>query len=208
MAVIRLPSTNDTPDADWRAGLPALSGDLVALRELRTSDARSLYAALSRPEVARFTWPPPSSVEAFERFIEWAWAERATGKYICYGIVPRGRDEAVGVFELRQLQPGFFRGELGFVMDPDEWGGGIFAEGARLMLEFAFDIVKVHRIEARVAVTNARGNAALRKIGARQEGVLRAAFVSDGHYLDQNLWAILADPALLEAAEAAIHVHP
>lgn len=44
-------------------------------------------------------------------------AERKTGKYICYGIVPRRRGEAVGVFELRQLQPGFFRGELGFVMD-------------------------------------------------------------------------------------------
>lgn len=201
-------ATNDRMHSDWRSGLPVLTGELVTLRELRNSDARSLYAALSRPEVARYTWPPPPSVEAFERFIEWAWAERGTGKYICYGIVPRCRDEAVGVFELRQLQPGFFRGELGFVMDPDAWGTGIFEEGARLLLEFAFDIVKVHRIEARVAVTNARGGAALKKIGARQEGVLRAAFVSDGHYVDQSLWAILADPALLEAAVAPAHVHP
>lgn len=207
MAAMRLSSTDDTLKADWRAGLPVLRGKLVTLRELRRSDARSLHAALCRPEVTRFTWPPPSSVDAFERFIEWTWAERGTGKYICFGIVPRGRDEAVGVFELRQLQPGFFRGELGFVMDPDEWGAGIFAEGARLLLGFAFDIVKVHRMEARVAVTNARGNAALQKIGARQEGVLRSAFVSDGQFLDQNLWAILADPALLGATGVTAHVH-
>lgn len=197
---VRIPS-------DWRAGLPVLTGERVTLRELQESDARSLYAALCRPEVTRFTWPPPSSVEAFERFIEWARAERATGKYICYGIVPRGRDEAAGVFELRQLQPGFFRGELGFVLDPHVWSTGIFSEGARMLLKFAFDIVEVHRIEARVAVTNGRGNAALRKIGAKQEGVLRAAFVSEGHYVDQNLWAFLADPARLGIPWTTAHVH-
>ncbi len=200
-------ATEDRMQSDWRAGLPVLTGEHVTLRELRGSDARSLYSALCRPEVQRFTWPPPASVEAFEGFIEWAWAERGTGKYICYGIVPSGRNEAVGVFELRSLQPGFFRGELGIVMDPDAWSTGIFSEGARLVLKFAFDVVKVHRIEARVAVTNGRGNAALKKVGARQEGVLRAAFVSDGHFVDQNLWAILADQAPLRAYGTTAHVH-
>jgi ribosomal-protein-alanine N-acetyltransferase len=192
--------TDDRMRADWRTGLPVLTGQLVTLRELQSADAPALYAALCRPEVARSTWPPPASVDAFERFIEWAWAERATGKYICYGIVPRGREHAVGLFELRQLQPGFFRGELGFLMDPDKWGTGLFSEGAVLLLEFAFQVVEVHRIEARAAVNNPRSNAALRKIGARQEGTLRAAFVCEGQYIDQNLWAILSDRALTRAS--------
>jgi RimJ/RimL family protein N-acetyltransferase len=184
--------TCDPISCDWRAGLPTLTGERVTLRELRKADARSLHASLCRPEVMRYTWPPPSSVEGFERFIDWAQAERRSGKYICFGVVPHGRDSACGVFELRQLQPGFFRGELGFVIDPNVWSSGVFLEGAQLLLRFAFEMVKVHRIEARVAVTNGRGNAALRKIGAKHEGVLQAAFVSDGHYIDQNLWAILA----------------
>jgi ribosomal-protein-alanine N-acetyltransferase len=206
MAALEIASDDRMP-SDWRAGLPVLTGERVTLRELQRSDARSIYSALCRPEIRRVTWPPPASVEAFEGFIEWAWAERSTGKYICYGIVPRGRDDAVGVFELRSLQPGFFRGELGFVMDPDAWSTGIFPEGARMVLQFAFDIVKVHRIEARVAVTNGRGNAALRKIGARQEGVLQAAFVSEGHFVDQNLWAILADRVRRSIDGTTAHVH-
>jgi len=202
--------TDDRMRADWRTGLPVLSGQLVTLRELHRADAPTLYAALCRPEVARSTWPPPASVDAFERFIEWARAERTTGKYICYGIVPRGRTHAVGLFELRQLQPGFFRGELGFVMDPDKWGTGLFSEGAVLLLEFAFQVLEVHRIEARAAVNNPRGNAALRKIGARQEGILRAAFVCEGQYIDQNLWAIVSDRALAHATQTngpTAHVH-
>jgi ribosomal-protein-serine acetyltransferase len=42
-------------------------------------------------------------------------------------------------------------------------------------------------------VANGRGNGALRKIGAVQEGVLRRSFLRDGQYHDQVLWSILAE---------------
>lgn len=179
------------PHAEWRAGLPILANDRVVLRELRMSDAASLYRVARCPDVARYTWPAPPAVEAFERFIEWTWAERAAGKYVGFGIVPRGATEAAGLFELRQMQPGFFRGELGFFVDPAAWGTGLFSEAARLMLDFAFRVVGVHRIEARATVDNVRSNMALQKLGARKEGTLRAAFVCDGKYVDQHLWAFV-----------------
>ena len=169
-----------------------MAGERVTLRELRLSDAPSLHAVMALKEVARFTWPPPASVKAFERFIEWSYRERAAGTYICFAVVPAGEDKACGVFELRQLQPGFFRAELGFLIAPRYWGTGLFSEAAHLVLDFAFRVVKVHRIEGRAAVQNRRCNAALRKIGALKEGVLRQAFWCEGEYLDQNLWAILA----------------
>ena len=59
------------------------------------------------------------------------------------------------------------------------------------MIRFAFDTVGVHRLEARAAVKNGRGNGALRKVGAVQEGLLRKSFQKDGEYLDQALWTIL-----------------
>jgi RimJ/RimL family protein N-acetyltransferase len=51
--------------------------------------------------------------------------------------------------------------------------------------------VGVHRLEARAAVKNGRGNGALRKMGAVQEGVLRRSFLKNGEYHDQVLWSIL-----------------
>ncbi|OFV90245.1 MAG: hypothetical protein A3G76_05800 [Acidobacteria bacterium RIFCSPLOWO2_12_FULL_65_11] len=180
-----------SPSIDWRTGLPDLIGERLTLRELRESDADTLFVELTTPEVTRFMWAPPASALAFEHFIGWARGERATGKYICYGVVPRGEQHACGVFELRQLQPGFLRGELGFVIAPRLWGTGVFDDSVRLVLDFAFRVVKVHRVEARAAVDNDRGNAALRKLGAIREGTLTEAFWRDGHYVDQYLWAIL-----------------
>ncbi len=59
------------------------------------------------------------------------------------------------------------------------------------MVQFAFETVGVHRLEARASVKNGRGNGALRKIGAVQEGVLRRSFLRHGEYHDQVLWSIL-----------------
>jgi ribosomal-protein-alanine N-acetyltransferase len=183
---------DDAPRSNWRANLPQLANERVTLRELRRSDAASLNHVVRLPEIARYTWPPPPTVDALERFIEWTWTERMSGKYVCFGIVPHGAAHAAGLFELRQLQPGFFRAELGFFLDPSLWGTGLFNDAAGLLCDFAFRVLGVHRIEARASVRNARSNAALRKIGARKEGLLRAAFVSDGKYVNQNLWAIVA----------------
>ena len=67
----------------------------------------------------------------------------------------------------------------------------MFTDGARLVIDFAFDVIRTHRLEARAAILNGRGNGALRKIGALQEGILRKSFLRNGEYLDQALWTIL-----------------
>jgi ribosomal-protein-alanine N-acetyltransferase len=190
-ALERETEISDQRLAAWRAGLPTLANDRVVLRELRILDAAALYRVTSSPDVSRYAWPAPSGVDAFERFIEWTWTERAAGKYVCFGMVPRGATEAAGLFELRQMQPGFFRAELGFFVDPAAWGTGLFFDAARLLLDYAFCVIGVHRIEARAAVDNLRSNAALRKLNAQREGTLRAAFVCDGKLVDQHLWAIV-----------------
>jgi RimJ/RimL family protein N-acetyltransferase len=176
---------------DWQKGLPVLSGRSVTLRELQLSDAPALLAMLTTEEVARFISPPPTTVEGFERFIVWANAERQAGRYACYAVVPLGMESAIGIFQVRQLELGFGTAEWGFAIGSPFWGTGLFQEGAELVLAFSFDTLGVHRLEARAAVRNGRGNGALRKMGATCEGVLRQSFLRNGEYLDQHHWSVL-----------------
>jgi [ribosomal protein S5]-alanine N-acetyltransferase len=188
--------TRTTPQmvsTNWKASLPVLAGTNFILRELRIEDAPALLTMLTTEEVSRFISPPPTTVEGFERFIAWTHRERQAGNYACFAIVPRGMTTAIGIFQVRSLDPGFATAEWGFAMGSQFWGSGIFAEGARLVLDFAFDVIGTQRMEARAAVANGRGNGALRKIGAVQEGLLRRSFLRNGQYHDQVLWGILAD---------------
>ena len=186
-----LPRAVNTAHAQWQTGLPVLQGDGFSLRELRTSDAVSLLALLTTEEVTRFISPPPKTVEGFERFIEWAHREREAGRYVCYAIVPEGYDTAVGLFQVRQLDFSFETAEWGFALAFEFWGSGLFMGGAEAIVDFSFDTLGVHRLEARAAVANGRGNGALRKIGAMQEGVLRKSFLRGGQHIDQALWTLL-----------------
>jgi ribosomal-protein-alanine N-acetyltransferase len=185
------PPVTLTVSTDWRDRLPMLSGATVTLRELRASDASSLFALLTTEEVSRFISPPPSTVEGFERFIAWTLRQRSVGAYACFAVTLDATDTAIGIFQLRQLEPGFGTAEWGFALGSAYWGTGVFQEGAELLVNFAFTTVGVHRLEARAAVRNGRGNGALRKMGAVQEGLLRKSFLKNGEYLDQALWTIL-----------------
>jgi RimJ/RimL family protein N-acetyltransferase len=192
-APMSMPPVASTTSSDWRDGLPPLAGSLVSLRELRESDAASLFAMLTTEEVSRFISPPPATVEGFARFIAWTQRQRAAGQYVCFAVVPHGTETAVGLFQIRSIDPGFGSGEWGFAIGSAFWGTGMFVDGAKLAIDFAFDVIGVHRLEARAAVRNGRGNGALRKIGAVQEGVLRRSFLRNGEYLDQTLWSVLAE---------------
>ena len=186
-------ATATTVTSDWRERLPVFTGSKVTLRDLELTDASSLFAMLTTEEVARFISPPPTTVEGFERFITWAGTERTAGRYVCFAVVPHGMTTAIGLFQIRQLEPGFATAEWGFALGSSFWGTGMFIDGAHIVVNFAVEVLGVQRLEARAAVANGRGNGALRKLGAVQEGVLRRSFFRNGRHLDQMLWSILGE---------------
>lgn len=184
--------TTPTP-LEWWKHLPDLVSPSVRLRELRAGDAAALTPALGSPEVGEYLSPGPTSLAEIETFIRWALRARAEARYICFGVVPHGETDPVGVFQLWPLEPSFRTAEWGFALDPAYWGSGLFYQCAHLVMEFGFERLGMIRLEARAAADNARGNRALEKIGALPEGVLRKAFMAGGEYRDHVLWAILAD---------------
>jgi RimJ/RimL family protein N-acetyltransferase len=179
-------------ESGWRWALPSLEGDSVRLRELRVSDAGALLELLTDPAVAAHVSAPPPSIDAFEGFITWTHRERSMGQSVCFGIVPTGLSDAVGLIQVRTQDPSFFVAEWGFAVGVAFWGTGIFSEAAVLAARFAFEVLNVHRLEARAVTHNGRGNGALQKIGAKTEGVLAKAFKTDDGYVEQLLWALTA----------------
>ena len=180
-------------DATWTSAIPVLTGKVVAVREVCSADARALAELLTDPLVIQHVSPPPRSASAFESFIEWSRQQRAQGRGVCFGIVPHGLESAVGIIQLRALEPSFFTAEWGFALGAAFWGTGAFIDAANLVARFAFETMHVCRIEARAVESNGRGNGALQKIGARAEGSLARSFKREGAYLTQMMWGLTAE---------------
>ena len=192
-AATRPAAAESVCESNWRNALPVLTGSRMTLRELRSSDAPSLCEMLTTEEVSRFISPPPTTVEGFQRFIAWARTQQELGAYACFAVVPQGSGAAVGLFQIRQLDRDFATAEWGFAIGSPFWGTGIFLEGAHQIVNFAFEVLGVCRLEARASVLNKRGNGALQKVGAVREAILRRSFFRNGSYHDQILWSILKE---------------
>jgi RimJ/RimL family protein N-acetyltransferase len=198
-AVTVAAQTTHTTTSDWRQVLPVLTGSMVTLRELRLSDAPSLLAMLSTEEVARFISPPPTTVEGFERFIAWAHRERAAGNYVCYAVVPHGMDTAVGIFQMRQLDP---TSETRSGVSRSLVGTGV--PRARGWPWTSPETLGVYRLEAgRLSRTGAGTGAAVGAVKRCRRSLRH------GEYHDQALWSIVRDDWRRRRAAdlPAIHRH-
>src|SRR5262245_33660654 len=182
------PTLNTVPG--WRSELPTLSGRLVTLREATTQDLGGLVDLLSFSDATRFGIDDRVTTVEVQQLIDRVMQDRAAGLGFTYVITLTASRAVVGLFQVRQLDPAFEAAEWECTIAPSSRGTGVFTEAARLAGSFAFGVVGVHRLEARVLLQNGRANGALRKLGAVQEGILRRSMRRGGEYLDQALWSM------------------
>jgi len=177
----------------WRNALPMLSGRTVTLREPVAEDLPALVSLLSLGDATRFSIDEPVSEVAIQELIERAARDRANGVAAVWAITLAATGAVVGLIQVRQLDPSFEAAEWECTLLPSARGTGAFVEAARLAGSFAFGTLNTHRLEARVLLQSGRGNGALRKLGAVQEGVLRRSVRYAGEYFDQVLWSMLKE---------------
>lgn len=178
---------------NWRTELPTLTARAVSLREPVTQDLRPLVDLLSIADATRFGLDDAVTDAGIQHLIERAARDREAGTAFTYVVTSGTARTIAGLVQVRQLEPGFETAEWECTLAPSARGSGIFLEVARLVGSFTFGTVGARRIEARVLLQNGRGNGALRKIGAVQEGLLRRSIRRGDDYLDQVLWSVLKE---------------
>jgi len=82
--------------------------------------------------------------------------------------------------------------ELGVWVSPEAQGRGLIRRGAAVLIEHAFTVRGLHRVEWRAAAGNARSRAAAKRLGFQLDGVLREGYRDDGVPYDVEVWSLLA----------------
>jgi ribosomal-protein-alanine N-acetyltransferase len=122
-----------------------------------------------------------------------AYLERLDGGGAFGYLVARTEDDAmVGVININDVVMGGFRsGSLGYYVGAPYSGRGYMSAGLALVLDLAFTILDLHRIEANVQPGNAASLALVRRLGFRKEGFSPAFLRIGGEWRDHERWAML-----------------
>lgn len=175
-------------------GLPRpveLRGTHVLLQPLAQEHAQGLF---NRGQEAR-DWdymPRPCFVDLADTR---QWIDEALGRpdHLPFAIVERGRDRAVGSTRFLSIEPSHHRLEIGWTWLGRDWQRTpVNTEAKYLLLRHAFERLRMQRVEFKTDARNSRSQAALERIGAVREGVLRQHMrVQDGYKRDSVYFSIL-----------------
>lgn len=138
----------------------------------------------------------------FDAFFDTMLADQAAHKRAVYVIVDHRTGQAAGSSSYGNLAEADRRVEIGWSwLGPRFQGQGINRWAKYLLLQHAFETMRAMRVEFKTDVLNEQARAGLRKIGAREEGVLRSYnFMPSGRRRDAVYYSILAGewPAVKE----------
>ncbi len=156
-----------------------VEGGKLILRKLRYRDAAALQEQVNDPEIVRWTTriPHPYPPQAAVRFIRSSAASWRLDRAYVFGIVPAGSGQVGGVISLSSVSRVHACAELGYWLGRIYWGKGLATEAVRLILEFGFEDLDLHRIYASAFAANLASRRVLEKNGFQLEGVLREAIV-------------------------------
>ncbi len=165
-------------------------GERVYLRPIEVEDASLYQAWVNEPENLQFIgrFQPMSGVE--ER--RWLETLHERKEEHAFGIALREGERLIGNCALRGTALPHRTGTLGILIgEKDLQGKGYGAEAIRLLLDYGFGTLGLHRVGLDVSAHNARGIRCYEKCGFRREGVRREARWWGGRWWDVHEYAIL-----------------
>jgi RimJ/RimL family protein N-acetyltransferase len=99
----------------------------------------------------------------------------------------------IGNCGVRLEKPGARQGDIGYELSPEHWGQGYATEAIRVMVNFGFAKLHLHRIWAECVADNQRSPRVLEKLGMRLEGRLRKNQYFKDQWWDTLVYALLAE---------------
>ena len=170
---------------------PELRTERLLLRRLKISDAPILFFLRSDSRVMEFiTRPAATSIKEVEDFINSINSFIDEGKSILWAICLLDKpEEIIGTACIWNIVPENYRAETGYVLHPDHWRKGIMKETLKKVMEYVFDVMKLHSIEARLDPANIASAAVLESTGFVKEGHFKEDIFYEGKFLDTAVYS-------------------
>ena len=174
--------------------LPTLETERLILRPMRMRDAADLYSYAQDREVSRHVlWDAHRSLAQSREFLRAAIRQYRRGQPSSFAITLRDGGRMIGTIGFMWINPDHRSGEVGYSLSRDYWNRGIMTEALRAVIDFGFNKLDLHRIEAQYETDNPASGRVMAHVGMQYEGTLRGRLMNKGRYVDVRLCAILRD---------------
>ncbi|MCR6661911.1 MAG: GNAT family N-acetyltransferase [Luteimonas sp.] len=198
----------DLPAA-WRK-VPVLFGSHVRLEPMREAHVGGLRAALAGDELSRLWFTSVPTEEGAGRYVQAALEAQADGRVLPF-VAYNAQGDPVGSTRFYRLEPEVPTLCIGYTWyAPSVQRTGVNTEAKLLLLVHAFETLGCISVVFETSTENVRSRAAIARIGAKQDGILRKhKRHADGSPRDTVVFSIIDSewPQVKQSLQARLQQH-
>jgi len=162
------------------------------MRPLEAMDTDDLYSIYSDPNVMKYwNFLPWSDPDCAREFIIKDNEALQFGDYLRLGIEMKTTRRLIGACSLFSFNKQCMRAELGYLLAKRYWGQGFMHEALVGLLDYAFNVLALNRIEADIDPRNVASAKVLIRLGFQKEGHLRERWIVNDEVSDSDLFGLL-----------------
>ncbi|MBL7828314.1 MAG: GNAT family N-acetyltransferase [Saprospiraceae bacterium] len=171
---------------------PVLKTERLILREMVESDAEALLFLRTDPVVMKYLdRPKMESIEKAREFIGMVGNNFTQNEGINWAISIGDDPAMIGNICIWRIDKPHYRGEIGYAMHPAFHGQGIMQEAMRVVLNYGFNEMGLHSIEANVNPENLASIRLLERHGFRREAYFRENYYFEGTFMDSAIYSLI-----------------
>lgn len=171
---------------------PTITTDRLVLRQITFDDAEMLFDMRSDPEMmAYIPRPLAKTMDDVTALIQSIHDGDEKGESVLWAISYKNDAKLLGTIGYYRLKPEHFRAEVGYLLHRDFWQKGIMYEALQSVLEFGFNTMNCHSIEAVIDPNNIASEHLLQKCGFVKEAHFKEHIFWNGQFLDSVVYSKL-----------------
>lgn len=170
---------------------PVLTTNRLLMRQADPIDVHEVFFLRSDAQIMRhIRKDPEQSLEDSLKWINMVVQAAENNIFISWNITVRGTNKTIGIIALWRIVKEHYRAELGYVLHPDFQNKGIMNEALQVVLEYGFNTLKLHSIEARINPANSASIKLLERNNFIREAYFRENYYFNGIFSDTAVYSL------------------
>lgn len=171
---------------------PILKSERLRFRKLTNADAPEILELRGNPQTMKFI-PRPllNDIEGALAHIKVINDKIDENLDINWAVTEKNNDKCIGIMGFYRTQPEHFRTELGYMILPVYNGKGYVTEAVKTLLDFAFNELNFHSIEAVIDARHSASERVLIKNGFIKEAHFKENFFYNNEFTDTVIYSLL-----------------
>ncbi|MBR2293426.1 MAG: GNAT family N-acetyltransferase [Clostridia bacterium] len=172
--------------------LPRLQTERLLLRRMLVSDAEDMFRYAEREDVTTYLlWSPHPTKGYTADYLRYLQGRYSLGEFYDWAVVEKESGRMIGTCGFTRFDFPHNCAEIGYVLNPDYHGRGYGTEAAARILRFGFEVLELHRIEAKFMQGNEASLHVMEKLGMTFEGYRRDGMLVKQAYRTIGVCSIL-----------------